>query len=161
LSLQQLLTNLVVVSGGQTGVDRAALDWALHNKIPSGGWCPKGRVAEDGVIPARYPLRETWSAEYDVRTEYNVRDSSATLIIYRSMMSKGSLLTKKFCLQYQKPFLEIDLGRDYRPEEIAHWLDDKRIETLNIAGPRESQSPGIYIATMELLNSVYNIIVTA
>jgi hypothetical protein len=161
LSLQQLLSNLLVVSGGQTGVDRAALDWALHNKIPSGGWCPKGRIAEDGAIPAWYPLRETWSSDYEVRTEYNVRDSSATLILYRTMMSKGASLTKKFCIQYQKPFLEIDLGRDYKAEEIAHWLDDKRIETLNIAGPRESQSPGIYIATMELLNAVYNVIVSS
>jgi len=156
-----LLTNLVVVSGGQTGVDRAALDWALHNKLPCGGWCPKGRIAEDGTIPARYPLRETWSSDYEVRTEYNVRDSSATLILYRGMMSKGVVLTKKFCLQHEKSFMEIDLGRTYKAEEVAAWLNDKHIETLNIAGPRESQSPGIYIATMDLLNAVFNVIASS
>jgi hypothetical protein len=156
----RLLTNLVIVSGGQTGVDRAALDWALHNKIPCGGWCPKGRLAEDGVIPPRYPLRETWSPEYDIRTEYNVRDSSATLIIYRSMMGPGTQLTKKFCIQYSKPYLEVNMDLNYKPEEIVIWLNDKNIEILNIAGPRESQSPGIYISAMELLNEIYNIIVT-
>lgn len=161
MKLQTLLTNLVVVSGGQTGVDRAALDWALHNKISAGGWCPKGRLAEDGTIPDRYPLRETWSADFSIRTEYNVRDSSATLIIYRAMMSQGTMLAKKYCIQYQKPFMEIDVDREYHSKEIVNWLDDKRIEILNIAGPRESQSPGIYIATMELLNGVYNVLITA
>ena len=155
------MSNLVVVSGGQTGVDRAALDWALHNKISCGGWCPKGRTAEDGLIADRYPLRETWSPEYDVRTEYNVRDSSGTMIIYRTMMSPGTRLTRNFCIYYQKPFLEIDLAQDQEPEDMAMWIQDQDIETLNIAGPRESQSPGIYIATMELLNSLYNAIISS
>jgi hypothetical protein len=159
--IKNLLTGLVVVSGGQTGVDRAALDWALHNKITCGGWCPKGRLAEDGTIPLRYPLRETFSTEYEVRTEYNVRDSQATLIIYSSFMGPGTQMTKKFCLQYEKEYLEIDLNREYKPQEVVTWLRDKNIEVLNIAGPRESQSPGIYITTMDLLNDIYNIIVSS
>lgn len=150
----------MIVSGGQTGVDRAALDWALHNKIPCGGWCPKGRLAEDGVIPPRYPLRETWSADMEVRTEYNVRDSSATLIIYKSMMGSGTQLTRKFCLQYNKPCFEVNMDLKYRTAEVVSWMNDKGIEVLNIAGPRESQSPGIYIASMELLNDIYNIIIS-
>ena len=149
----------MVVSGGQTGVDRAALDWALHNKISCGGWCPKGRLAEDGIIPVRYPLRETYSTDYELRTEYNVRDSQATMIIYRSMMGPGTQATKRFCQQYDKTFLEVDLSREVRPGDIIEWLGGKNIEILNIAGPRESQSPGIYFATMGLLNDIYNLIV--
>jgi hypothetical protein len=158
--MKYLLANLVIYSGGQTGVDRAALDWALHNKIKCGGWCPKGRLAEDGTIPARYPLKETSSADYEVRTEFNVRDSQATLIIYHSMMGPGTLLTKKLCLLQDKPMLEIDLSRKADAENIVNWLVTEKISVLNIAGPRESQSPGIYIATMDLLNSVYNTLVS-
>ncbi len=157
MTLHRFLANLVIVSGGQTGVDRAALDWALHNKIPCGGWCPKDRLAEDGIIPLRYPLRETWSGEYEVRTEYNVRDSNATLIIYHLMMSPGTRLTKAYCIQYQKPFLEIILDQGYHPEEIVTWLYENDIASLNIAGPRESHSPGIYTSTMDVLNDIYNV----
>ena len=74
--------NFKIVSGGQSGVDRAALDFALENKIPCGGWCPKGRLAEDGRIHHRYPLRETSSTDYRVRTQANVEDSDGTLILY-------------------------------------------------------------------------------
>ena len=156
-----LFFRLVILSGGQTGVDRAALDWALHNKITCKGWCPKDRQAEDGPIPARYPLKETETVDYAVRTEYNVRDSQATLIIYHSIMGPGTSLTKQFCIQHEKEFLEVDLNREPDPEDIIKWLTRNEIEVLNIAGPRESQSPGIYNATMGFLNEVYNLMITA
>jgi hypothetical protein len=154
----RLSSYLTIISGGQTGVDRAALDWALHNKIPCKGWCPKGRLAESGPIPARYPLTETDSPELSIRTEYNVRDSQATLIIYHSIMDPGTLLTMQFCQQYKKNMMEVDLSRESNPREIVSWITEKKIETLNIAGPRESQSPGIYNAAIGLLNEIYNLI---
>jgi hypothetical protein len=156
-----LLYRLIIFSGGQTGVDRAALDWALHNKISCKGWCPKGRLAEDGPIPLRYPLKETGSPDYDERTRYNVTDSQATLIIYHSIMGPGTRLTKQLCLLHNKEFMEVDLNKEPEPEDIINWLTEKNIERLNIAGPRESQSPGIYNATMGILNDIYNMMITS
>ncbi|HID74598.1 MAG TPA: hypothetical protein EYP56_01225 [Planctomycetaceae bacterium] len=132
-----------VVSGGQTGVDRAALDAAIELGIPHGGWCPAGRRAEDGTIPVRYQLRETESADYSVRTERNVVDSDATLILYRGTLSGGTELTWRLAQSHGKPCLLVDLDGDPSVRRVREWLGRVRPAVLNVAGPRESQNPGI------------------
>ena len=132
-----------LISGGQTGVDRGALDAALKLGISHGGWCPRGRLAEDGRIPDRYELRETESSDYPVRTERNVCGSDATLILCRGRPTGGTELTLRLAEQYGRPNLVVDLDRAPDPAEIGRWLIEHRVETLNVAGPRESQSPGI------------------
>ncbi|MGW8257752.1 MAG: putative molybdenum carrier protein [Thermoguttaceae bacterium] len=132
-----------IISGGQTGVDRGALDAAISLAIPHGGWCPKGRLAEDGRIPEVYQLQETDSADYALRTERNVVDSDATLIICRGALSGGTLLTQRFADGHRRPCLVVDLERPLRPAEVRQWIEKHGVETLNVAGPRESQSPGI------------------
>jgi hypothetical protein len=132
-----------IISGGQTGVDRGALDAATALGIPHGGWCPRGRLAEDGVIPARYELQETDSPEYPVRTEQNVLQSDATLILSRGALSGGSELTARLAEQHRRPLLVADLDHPPRPEAVHEWLRAHQVRILNVAGPRESQSPGI------------------
>lgn len=133
-----------IVSGAQTGVDRAALDVALELSVPCGGWCPRGRRAEDGLLPPRYVLQETPLADYAQRTEWNVRDSDGTLILYEGTMSGGTALTADLAARYRKACLAVDLGQEVPVEWVASWLWERGIQVLNVAGPRESQSPGIY-----------------
>jgi hypothetical protein len=138
-----------VVSGGQTGVDRAALDVALELGVPHGGWCPAGRRAEDGRIPDRYQLTETPSRKYPQRTRWNVRDSDGTLILTRGPASDGTLLTVKTCQKSSAPFLVVDLGDAAGSagavKAARAWLADVlNGRVLNVAGPRESGCPGIY-----------------
>lgn len=133
-----------VVSGGQTGVDRAALDAALDLGLPVGGWCPRGRRAEDGRIDARYPLRETPSRRYPQRTEWNVRDSDGTLILCRGPLRGGTLLTAELAGRYGRPLLILDLDADSDPAAVRTWLREHAVRVLNVAGPRESGEPGIY-----------------
>ena len=140
-----------IISGGQTGVDRAALDAAILLGIEHGGWCPRGRLAEDGRIPDRYRLRETDSADYRVRTEWNVLDGDATLILCRGPLGGGTLLTHALAEQHGRPCLVIDLQAPPVVEEVVHWLRRHDIATLNVAGPRESQSPGIGDAAASFL----------
>jgi hypothetical protein len=134
-----------IVSGGQTGVDRAALDAAMVLGIPHGGWCPLGRIAEDGTIPTKYELQETLSPDYPIRTEQNVIDSDGTLILYRSRLFGGTELTRRLCVKHQRPMVALDLtaakARDLR--RVRRWLHGHSIRVLNVAGPRESSSPGI------------------
>ena len=134
-----------VISGGQTGVDRGALDAALELGVAAGGWCPAGRRAEDGAIPARYPLSETESADYLVRTEANVRDSDGTLILVESEpLTGGTAATKRYGRTHRKPVLVALLGdADSALAAIERWLTVEKIATLNVAGPRESGAPGI------------------
>ncbi|MCE5266403.1 MAG: putative molybdenum carrier protein [Planctomycetaceae bacterium] len=132
-----------IISGGQTGVDRAALDAAMELGIAHGGWCPLGRLAEDGRIPDRYQLTETDSPVYAVRTERNVVESDATLILYRGRISGGTKLTLQLARRHSKPHLKVDLDAAPEPVDVCRWLAEYHIETLNVAGPRESQSPGI------------------
>ncbi|MBC8868949.1 MAG: putative molybdenum carrier protein [Planctomycetes bacterium] len=132
-----------IVSGGQTGVDRAALDAAIALDLKHGGWCPRGRLAEDGRIPKRYRLNETESPEYPVRTEQNVVDSDGTLILYRNRLVGGTELTRRFARKHNKPCCLVDLGQSPDIQRVRQWLADHSIEVLNVAGPRESSSPGI------------------
>jgi Circularly permutated YpsA SLOG family len=146
-----------IVSGGQTGVDRAALDAAIAMGIEHGGWCPRGRRAEDGAMDERYRLRETESRKYHVRTECNVRDSDGTLILFCGELSGGTEYTRKCARLHGKPHLAIDLAAAGRLREIREWLAEHAIETLNVAGPRESTAPGIYEQAFALLEALLEI----
>lgn len=103
------LSNIKIISGGQTGVDRAALDFAIENKISCSGWCPKGRVAEDGKISEKYPLHETTSSDYHDRTKKNIEVSDATLIIHGGNIDKGTKLTADLCSKLNKPVYSVNL----------------------------------------------------
>lgn len=144
-----------IVSGGQAGVDRAALDAALALGIPCGGWCPKGRRAEDGVIPAHYPFTETTSKDYRVRTRRNVCDSDGTLILIRGPLSGGTALTRRLAKEMSKPYLVVDLTRRPRVSDVRTWLASNNICTLNVAGPRESSQPGIHARVRHFLRRVF------
>lgn len=133
-----------LVSGGQTGVDRAALDLALASGIPCGGWCPQGRRAADGPLPARYPLRETGSADYAERTRLNVRDSDATLILCDGPLIGGTAFTAQAAEELGRPVLIVDPARFDNLDAVRHWLVANRAACLNLAGPREHERPGIY-----------------
>ncbi len=151
-----------IVSGGQTGVDRAALDVALAAGFPCGGWAPKGRMAEDGAIPKRYPLDECSIAGYEERTRLNVRDSDATLILTRGAdpedMKGGTGLTIEWASRLSKPYLVVDLAAPTDADAIADWLEGERAKVVNVAGPRESTVPGIAAAAAELMAAVLGVI---
>jgi hypothetical protein len=132
-----------LLSGGQTGVDRAALDWALQRGVPCGGWCPHGRRAEDGAIDARYPLTETPGRDYPQRTEWNVRDADGTLILVPGKPEGGTLFTMECARRLGKPLRLVDLQRELDVAGFRHWLRRRDIRILNVAGPRESKFPGI------------------
>jgi predicted Rossmann fold nucleotide-binding protein DprA/Smf involved in DNA uptake len=146
---------LTVISGGQTGVDRAALDVALELGLRCTGWCPRGRLAEDGPLPARYPLRETPSSEYPQRTRWNIRDADGTLILHAGGLDRGSALTERIAEQLRRPVLVLD-ARTADPSAIRDWMDAHAIARLNVAGPRESRSPGIYERASRLLRAVWS-----
>lgn len=143
-----------IVSGGQTGVDRAALDTAISKKIPHGGWCPKGRKAEDGVISPHYQLTETTTEEYEERTKLNVRDSDGTLILVKNPPIGGTLLTAEEAAKINKPLLIFDISKEKNNKIILDWIHDNKIKVLNIAGPRESQTNGIYTCSKILLSEL-------
>lgn len=146
----------MLISGGQTGVDRAALDFALKKSICCGGWCPKGRRAEDGVISSDYPLIEASSELYQQRTRLNVRDSDATLIISdESAKSRGTALTVKYALKYGRPCLVIYyLNPDLK--KLRQWLCRFKPQILNVAGPRFSEKPDIAAAVEKILSACLN-----
>jgi hypothetical protein len=133
-----------IISGGQTGVDRAALDVALEMGIPRGGWCPQGRRAEDGRIPDHYPLQEASSPDYPLRTRLNVEDSDGTLVVTLGSPKGGTALTLKLAKKLGKPFLLVDLAGRADPAEVRQWIQKNRIRVLNVAGPREGESAGIF-----------------
>jgi hypothetical protein len=147
--------NLIIHSGGQTGVDRAALDYALCNDISCAGWCPQNRQAEDGTINIRYPLRQVYSVNFNLRTELNVLDCDGTLIIIFDEMDEGTKLTYDIAKLNEKPlftWVTCDKSNDVR--RFHRWLTQHNIRHLNIAGPRESKAPGIYHYTLELLGKL-------
>ncbi|MFC3458170.1 putative molybdenum carrier protein [Massilia haematophila] len=132
----------MLVSGGQTGADRAALDWAIEHGVRHGGWCPKGRKTEDGVLPERYRLQETPAAAYLQRTEWNVRDSDATLVFtLDDRLDGGSKRTAAFADSLGKPWLHVRPG--VHPKYVARFLARHAVQVLNVAGKRESSAPGI------------------
>ena len=148
-----------ITSGGQTGVDRAALDVALDLGIPCGGWCPRGRIAEDGPIDARYPLQETPRGDPAQRTEWNVRDAEGTLIIAPGPLRGGTALTHRLAGRLGRPCLIIDPGPEAEPpggaiDAVLDWLAEEGIAVLNVAGPRQSHASGIYQKTRQLLCAV-------
>ncbi len=158
----------IIISGGQTGVDRAALDSAINLNIAYGGWCPKGRLDEMGVMPEKYnQLREVSGhfynekENYDARTKLNIRDSDGTLIVVPqrplpAQIKDGTLLTIDQVKKQNKPFLIISLSESHtnNSHKITEWISLNNITTLNIAGPRESNSPGIYQLSFFLLSKI-------
>ena len=143
-----------IVSGGQTGVDRAALDVALARGLACGGWCPRGRGAEDGPISDRYPLRETPGEDPTERTRWNVRDSDATLILARAPLRGGTALARAHAMALGRPHLVVDLRDPPRADVVRAWLRALPVRALHVAGPRESESPGIYAAARAFLETV-------
>jgi len=145
-----------IISGGQTGADRAGLDFAIAHGIPHGGWCPRGRLAEDGSIPRRYRLMESPSPDYAQRTEWNVRDSDGTVIFSLGRdLSGGSKFTAEVAAQLRKPCLhvsEVSGGRN-SAENLRHFLRRHRIKCLNLAGPRASVEPRVGRFVRETLSA--------
>ena len=145
-----------IVSGGQTGVDRAALDVAIELGIDHGGWCPRGRLAEDGTIHQKYQLVEMAGSKYPPRTRQNIVDSDATLVLYRKPVGSGTALTMRLCQSVGRPSLCVDLSDPDRNTKIIDWLSTCQPKILNVAGPRESQNEGVYEQVKALLGQVWN-----
>jgi len=151
----RLFAITTIRSGGQTGVDRAALDVGLQLGIPIGGWCPQGRLAEDGLIDARYPLQETPRINPAQRTTWNVRDSDGTLILTWGKPIGGTALTIRMAERFKKRYLITDLADRKRSEFAIPWILQLAGPILNIAGPRESSHPGIYGHATKLLLAIF------
>lgn len=147
-----------IVSGGQTGADRAALDWAIAHSVAHGGWCPAGRVAEDGPIDKRYALQETPLPDYIQRTEWNVRDSDATLIVSCAPeLTGGSLATQQLAAAHDRPCLHLS-GRLIALDAaimLQDWLQKEAVAVLNIAGPRASGEPAVGAFIQSILNELW------
>jgi hypothetical protein len=149
--------NLTIVSGGQTGADRAALDWAIKNGITHGGWCLKGRKAEDGPIDNRYRLNETPKADYLQRTEWIVRDSDGTVIFtIAALLSGGSKATAEFATKHRKPFLHLSAAaREKAAARLKAFLREYPFTVLNVAGTRGSKEPTIGKFVHETLDQAF------
>ncbi len=142
------------MSGGQTGVDRAALDIAREFRIAAAGWCPQGRRAEDGRLQECYPLKETPTAEYAQRTEWNIRDSDGTLVLTRGRPSEGTAFTIEVARRLGKPCLVLDVAENPDASQVGAWARTHQVRVLNVAGPRESKCPGIYQHAYTFLRQV-------
>ena len=146
-----------IISGGQTGADQGALDAAIALGVEHGGWIPKGRKTEVGPLPGKYHLKEMSSSSYPKRTEKNVMDSQGTLIVTNGRLTGGSSLTKKYAAQHGLPWLHLNLEKVAIHEAIdtlRKWVKENGIEVLNVAGSRESKSPGIYDSTHSIILGV-------
>jgi hypothetical protein len=146
-----------IISGGQTGTDRAALDVAIEMGIPHGGRIPKGRKTEKGRLSARYQLKETDTMDYAQRTELNVINSDATLLFSHGTLTGGSALTKALAKKYHKPCLHIDLDKideNKATKLIKLWLQTRNVHILNVAGPRESEDLLIYDSVQKILRTL-------
>lgn len=145
---------MMIISGGQTGVDRAALDAAIACGIPHGGFVPKGRMAEDGKLPRKYKVKEMPSRDYADRTRANVDWADATLVIFRGRLMGGTLLTWEYAKNRERPVKMIDIkmmSPESAAERIVKWVREIQPTRLNIAGPRESTHPGIYQEAIQIL----------
>ena len=146
-----------IISGGQTGADRAALDAAMELSIPHGGWLPRGRKAEDGTVPEQYHLQELASPKYQDRTRKNILESDGTLIVSFGRLTGGSALTEALAIRHDRPCLHLDMEHIAPDRAIAaleQWLDKFAISTLNVAGARASGEPRIYDTVKELLLNI-------
>ena len=146
-----------IISGGQTGVDRGALDAALKHGIDCGGWCPEGREAEDGVIPEKYPLVEVPGGSYKHRTLQNIMGSDGTVIIYFGDLEGGTEETTFYCMKKGMPYKLIDLKEvdlERAKKLVAEFIEAREIETLNVAGPRASRVEKAYDYTFGLLDTL-------
>lgn len=144
-----------IISGGQTGVDRGALDAAIALGLVHGGWCPRGRKAEDGTIPPQYNMQEMEDGQYWKRTEKNVLDSDGTLIFPGNCESRGTALTIRLAKKHKKPVAVVPLDSKDAASTVAAWIRAEKISVMNVAGPRESGSPGICARTRGFL---YNLL---
>ena len=145
-----------IVCGGQTGADRAALDWALAQNLQCGGWCSKGRKAEGGVIDSKYPLKETWSPSYLERSEWNVRDSDGTVVFSTTPgLSGGSKKTMEFARKKNKPYLHLYPGQPDAVARLRSFVRDNAIQVLNVAGPRGSKESRIAQFVIEILDRAF------
>ena len=145
-----------IISGGQTGADQAALDFAIKHGIPHGGWIPKGRKTEDGILPDKYKLDEMPTTSYPKRTEKNILDSDGTLIFSRGKLTGGSALTRKLAKQHERPWLHIDLDKVVATQAVqilAGWVGGHGIQIVNVAGPRASKDPGIHDFVVRILEN--------
>lgn len=151
-----------IISGGQTGADRAGLDWAIDHGIAHGGWCPRGRISTDGSIDNRYNLLETESTGYRQRTRRNIESSDATVIFMMGPLIGGSLLTYTLAEKLAKPVKVYQLAADDKSQfyEVLDWLTQEAPEVINVAGPSESRCPGTYQATYEALDRIFQCNVT-
>jgi hypothetical protein len=147
---------LKIISGGQTGVDRAALDVALRHGIKCGGWCPAGRLDEFGKIPDRYPVQELQGGGFTERTLQNVKDSDGTVVIYPVELRGGTEQTVRFCVDLKRPHQLIDasrVGTEDAAELIADFVRKNKIDILNVAGPRQSEWPEGYAYAFRALSA--------
>ena len=150
-----------IISSGQTGAEQAALDSAIQLDMPHGGWVPKGRITQEGPLPDKYKLREIPDDSYPSHTEKNVIDSDGTLIISRGKLTNGSEYTRKMAMKHHRPWLHIDITKDakfHAATRIVSWIFDNEIRILNVAGPRASKDPEIYLDAMNIIESAYYLI---
>ncbi len=148
---------LTIISGGQTGVDRAALDVALALGFPCGGWCPTGRIDEEGIIPEHYPLEELKKGGYKLRTIQNIDDSDGTLIFYFTDLEGGTEETVFRCIKMGRPYKLIDgdeIGILRAIELATGFVRSRAIERLNVAGPRASKTPRAYQYAYEVVSGL-------
>ena len=147
-----------IVSGGQTGADRSALDFAIDNNIPHGGWIPKGRITEGGRLPDKYHLQEMATTNYDIRTEQNVIDSDGTVIVSHGKLTGKSALTQTFAIKHHKPRLHLDMNKTTITEaadSLNNWIVKNNIKILNVAGSRASKDDKIYQVTKGILEAAF------
>lgn len=143
-----------IISGGQTGADQAGLDVAIELGIPHGGWIPKGRKTEDGILPEKYHLKEMPTTSYPKRTEQNIVDSDATIVFSYGPLSGGSALTARLAKKHGKPLLYIDLDKidiESAAKKVRGWLSNHPTKRLNVAGSRASKAPDIYKSAFAIL----------
>ena len=147
-----------IISGGQTGADRASLDFTIDNNIPHGGWIPKGRITEGGQLPEQYHLQEMETTSYDKRTEQNVIDSDGTVIVSHGNLTGGSALTRTFTIKHHKPRLHLDMNNTTITEaagSLNNWIEKSKIKILNVAGSRASKDNKIYQVTKDILEAAF------
>ena len=147
-----------IISGGQTGADRSALDFAIDNNIPHGGWIPKGRITETGQLPKKYHLQEMETASYDKRTERNVIDSDGTVIVSHGDLTGGSALTQTYTIKHHKPCIHLNMKNATIMEaadSLNNWIGKNNIKILNVAGSRASKDDKIYQVTRDILETAF------